>query len=234
MAKSAQDIRSPIGLCPLMSEKVQLLPLRYGLVEHLDPSSELTLLFKLNSQPLGIRLLRDGFLYIIDNGTGYLHEYRVEQGQISKLLWQGPEVAGDTRTTSVGEPHLVFARQHTLFASYSEISGRPSSVRKCSRTPPSERLMQRIELAKACPDRGGADLLSRRQAQTWLAEVAEADAPAQGHESLPEGAHPQERQPYVWEDRPLFKATVIEALTSQVLGVIRTTACSWSCAMTLA
>ena len=219
MAKSAQDIRSPIGLCPLMSEKVQLLPLRYGLVEHLDPSSELTLPFKLNSQPLGIRLLRDGYLYIIDNGTGYLHEYRVEQGQISKLLWQGPEVAGDTRTTSVGEPHLVFARQHTLFASYSEIQW---TAFKCSQVlkdaAERERLMQRIELAKACPDRGGADLLSRRQAQTWLAEVAEADAPAQGHESLPEGAHPQERQPYVWEDRPLFKATVIEALTSQVLG----------------
>ena len=97
-----------------MSEKVQLLPLRYGLVEHLDPSAELTMPLKLNSQPLGIRLLRDGYLYIIDSGTGYLHEYRIEQGQISKLVWQGPEVAGDTRTTSVGEPHLVFPRQHTL------------------------------------------------------------------------------------------------------------------------
>ncbi|BFT64568.1 toxin VasX [Pseudomonas moorei] len=219
MAKSAQDIRSPMGLCPLMGQKVQLLPLRYGLVEHLDPSSELTLPLKLNSQPLGIRLLRDGYLYIIDSGTGYLHEYRVEQGQISKLLWQGPEVAGDTRTTSVGEPHLVFARRHTLFASYSEIQW---TAYKCSQVlkdaAERERLMQRIELAKACPDRGGADLLSLRQAITWLAEVAETSAPSPGREPLPEGAHPQERQPYGWEDTSLFKATAIEALTSQVLG----------------
>ncbi|HCS42060.1 MAG TPA: hypothetical protein DIW52_04430, partial [Pseudomonas sp.] len=81
MAKSAKDVRSPIGLCPLMGQKVQLLALRYGLVEHLDPSPELSMPLKLNSQPLGIRLLRDGYLYLIDNGTGYLHEYRIEQGQ---------------------------------------------------------------------------------------------------------------------------------------------------------
>ncbi|WP_415265471.1 hypothetical protein, partial [Pseudomonas serbica] len=36
---------------------------------------------------------------------------------------------------------------------------------------------------------------------------------------LPEGAHPQERQPYSWEAAPLFKETGIEALTSRVLGI---------------
>ncbi|WP_085698129.1 toxin VasX [Pseudomonas sp. B26(2017)] len=215
LAKSTQDIRSPMGQCFLMSEKVQLLPLRYGLVENLDPSAELSIPLKLNSQPLGIRLLRDGYLYIIDNGTGYLHEYRIEQGQISKLVWKGREVASDMRTTSIGEPQLVFSRQHTLFASYSEIQW---TAYKCSQVlkdvAEREHWMQRIELASACPDKGGMHLLSRRQADTWLAEVAEKTAPM----DLPEGANPQQRQSYAWEDTSLFKNTSIETLTSQVLG----------------
>lgn len=222
MAKSAKDIRSPIGLCPLMGHKVQLLPLRYGLVEHLDPAAKLSMPLKLGSQPLGIRLLRDGYLYIIDHDTGYLHEYRVEQGQISKLLWQGAEVTGDTRTASVGEPHLVFTRQHRLYASYSEIQW---TAFKCAQVLKSaserERLMQRIDLASACPVDGGPGLLSKLQAEKWLAEVAPPIPPAAGTgpEALPEGAHPQERQPYSWEAAPLFKETGIEALTSRVLGI---------------
>ena len=222
MAKSAKDVRSPIGLCPLMSSKVQLLPLRYGLVERLDPSVELSMPLKLNSQPLGIRLLRDGYLYLIDHDTGYLHEYRVEQGQISKLLWQGREVAGDTRTASVGEPHLVFTRQHRLYASYSEIQWTAFKCAQVLKDPGErERLMQRIDLASACPVNGGPGLLSKQQAEKWLAEVAPPTSPTagKGPEALPEGAHPQERQPYSWEATPLFKETAIEALTSRVLGV---------------
>jgi hypothetical protein len=227
MAKSAQDVRSPLGLCPLMSQKVQLLPLRYGLVEHLDPSSELSMPLKLTSQPLGIRLLRDGYLYIIDTDTGLLHEYTIEKGRITKLLWSSPEVASDTRTASVGDPHLVFVRQHTLYASYSEIQW---TANKCSQVikdnTERERLMQRIELSRACPVKGGTDLLSKQQAEHWLAEVAEntPKTDAKGVilpapvKALPEGANPQERQPYAWEDAPLFQETAIEALVSQVLG----------------
>ena len=216
MAKSAKDVRSPIGQCPLMALKVQLLPLRYGLAEHLDPSSEPSMPFKLRSQPLGVRLLRDGYLYIIDSVTGHLHEYAIEQGRITKLLWNSQEVASDTRTASVGDPHLVFVRQHTLFASYSEIQW---TAYKCSQvlknSAERERLMQRIEPASACPVKGGTHLLSKQQAEKWLAEVAQVPPET---EALPEGANPQERQPYGWEDTPLFQETAIEALTGQVLG----------------
>ncbi|SEQ64964.1 hypothetical protein SAMN03159444_02154 [Pseudomonas sp. NFACC02] len=223
MTKSVKDARSPVGLCPLMGKKLQLLPLRYGLVEHLDPRAEHQMPLTLESQPLGLRLLRDGYLYIIDNDTGYLHEYAIEQGAISKLLWSSNEVANDQRTSSVGEPHLIFARQHTLYASYSEIQW---TARKCSQVLKSEgerqRLMQRIDLGSACASKGGPHLLARRQAQKWLAEVAEPDAVASAHEAsiraLPEGVNPQETRPYHWEDPPLFQNTAIEALTSNVLG----------------
>ncbi|HCS42061.1 MAG TPA: hypothetical protein DIW52_04435, partial [Pseudomonas sp.] len=151
----------------------------------------------------------------------------IEQGQISKLLWSSQEVASDSRTASVGDPHLVFVRHHTLYASYSEIQW---TAYKCSQVlkdnTERERLMQRIEPAGACPVKGGTDLLSKQQAEKWLAEVAEntpktdakgvtLQAPVK---ALPEGANPQERQPYGWEDKPLFQETAIEALTSQVLG----------------
>lgn len=225
MAKQAKDVRSPMGNCPLMNKKVQLLPLRYGLVEHLDPASVLAMPFKTKSQPLGIRILRDGYLYIIDGTTGYLHEYLIEKGQITKLLWNDQEVSKDTRTSSVGVPHLVFARNHTLYASYSEIQW---TAFKCSQVLKSKeernRLMQSVELASACPEKGGVNLLSKQQAQSWLAEVAENTPKndAQGDEAqttaLPIGANPEESKPYNWEDSPLFQNTAIETLTSKVQG----------------
>ncbi|WP_256659484.1 toxin VasX [Pseudomonas sp. H9] len=227
MAKSNKDVHSPLAACPLMNKRLQLLPLRYGLVEHLDPAAELPLPFKLDSQPLGIRLLRDGYLYIVDGTTGYLHEYHIENGQISKLLWQSNEVTADTRTASVGEPYLLFDRQHTLYACYSEIQW---TAFKCAQVLKSkndrQHFMQRVDLQSACPRFGGANLLSKPQAAKWLAEAAEnAQVPdAAGvtqlppSKAFPDGAHPEEKQPYHWEDQPLFHTTEIEALTSKVLG----------------
>ncbi|WP_150113653.1 toxin VasX [Pseudomonas sp. GM30] len=216
MAKPSKDTRVPLGVCPLMNKKVQLLPLRYGLVQHLDPASELSMPYKTKSQPLGIRLLRDGYLYIVNGTTGYLHEYRIENGQITKLLWNSQEVSGDTRTSSVGEPHLVFTRQHTLYASYSEIQW---TAFKCSQVLISrderKRLMQQLELASACPEKGGEHLLSKRQAESWLAEVKEDQSRS---DAKPDGSNPMEGVAYHWEDQPLFKQTTIESLISNVQG----------------
>lgn len=219
LAESEKDIRSPMGMCELMSTKLQLIPLRYGLVERLDPSSALDIPLKLSSHPIGIRLLRDGYLYIIDSASGYLHEYQIEKGQITKLLWKDHEVAADVRTASVGEPHLVFKRQSTLYACYSEIQW---TAFKCSQVlkdnSERERLMQRIEPSTACPSKGGPHLLSQPQAEQWLAEVAESTSPTEPAPTLPEGTNPEERQPYSWEAEPLFYETGIQTLTSQVLG----------------
>ncbi|WP_445181438.1 toxin VasX [Pseudomonas sp. McL0111] len=205
-----------MGECQLAKQKVQLLPLRFGLVEYLDPKTDLAMPFQTKSQPLGIRLLRDGYLYIIDGTTGYLHEYRVEKGQITKLLWNSQEVSGDVRTSSVGEPHLVFPRNHALHASYSEIQW---TAFKCSQVLKSlderKRLMQPIDLTSVCPEKGGESLLSNLQAKQWLAEVAENETPAK---ALPEGADPEESKPYNWEHEPLFKNAAIESLTSKVQG----------------
>jgi hypothetical protein len=200
--KSRSDAKSPIGACPLMKNKVQLLPLRYGLVERLDPSAELSLPYKLKSRPLGIRLLRDGWLYVLDNTTGYLHEYRVEQGAVSKFIWKGNEAAQDQRTGTVAEPRLVFSRNSSLHVCFSEAQW---TAFKCSQMIKSREdrdlFMQRVELAKADCATGGAHLLTDAQAEKWLAEIAEAPNAS----TVPAGSNPQEGEDYCWEHQALYR-----------------------------
>lgn len=230
-AKSCSDSRSATGTCPLMKAKVQLVPVRYGLVEHLDPSAALATPYKLKSRPLGIRLLRpDGFLYIIDEQTGYLHEYKIEQGAPSQLLWQGKDVAANTRTSSVGPANLLFSRQSTLYACYSEVQW---TAAKCSQVLKSRderrHFMQRIDLAQANPETGAQHLLTWQQAERWLAEAAENQAQPDEDGTmtlppvkvLPEGAHPQETQAYPWEQPALFRESKIDALKAKVLPAYR-------------
>ncbi|MGM8934131.1 toxin VasX [Pseudomonas neustonica] len=201
-----------------MNLKLQLLPLRYGLVETLDPSSEVVMPYELESRPLGIRLLRDGFLYVIEEETGFLHEYEVSDGALSKLLWQDAEVRSNTRTNNIGPAKLVFPRQSTLHVAYSEVQW---TAAKCSQVigSPADRarFMQQINPGSANPATGGAHLMTWEQAERWLAEAAESKQETEAPE-LPEGAHPDENLPYLWEPRGLFQETSVDSLKKQVLN----------------
>lgn len=223
----SHDSPSAIGMCPLTKTTIQLLPVRYGLVEHLAPPADIPMPHRLQSKTMGLRLLRDGYLYVIDNTSGYLHEYLVEQGSLTKLLWQGSEVASDVRESTTGESTLIVSRRSTLCVSYSEIQW---TAYKCSQViqhaSEREHFMQRVELSSTSSERTGQHLLTERQASDWLAEVAENRCEAGGRgpvdnaptKTLPEGAHPEESSAYVWEHQPLFRHTWIEELTSQVDG----------------
>lgn len=212
--KNKTDAKNPVGACPLMKHKVQLLPLRYGLVERLDPATELNLPYKLKSRPLGIRLIRDGWLYVIDNSTGYLHEYRVEHGCVTKFVWQGNEAAQDQRQGQSTENCLIFKRGSTLHIAYSPVQW---TAFKCSQMLKSfkerDHFMQRVDLAKASCDKGGQHLLTSQQAQQWLAEIAE---PASTAPAIP-NANPQESQDYAWEDTSLFQKTTLGTVKKQLL-----------------
>jgi hypothetical protein len=223
----SHDPISAVGMCPLTKTTIQLLPVRYGLVEHLTPPSDIPMPHSLQSKTMGLRLLRDGYLYVIDNTSGYLHEYLVEDGSLTKLLWQGSEVASDVRENATGESALVVSRRSTLYVSYSEIQW---TVYKCSQViqhaAEREHFMQRVDLSSTSSERTGQHLLTEQQATDWLAEVAENRCEAGGRgpvdkaptKTLPDGAHPEESTPYVWEHNPLFRHTWIEELTSQVNG----------------
>ncbi|MDY7560602.1 hypothetical protein QN382_00885 [Pseudomonas sp. 10B1] len=229
IAKSrSHDSASAGGACPLTKTTIQLLPLRYGLVEHLTPPSDLPMPHTLQSKAMGIRLLRDGYLYVVDSSSGFLHEYLIEQGSLSKLLWDGAEVASDVRQHAVGnESTLIVPRNNAVYVAYSEIQW---TAYKCSQVIQSaterERFMQRVNLASASSERTAKHLLTESQASAWLAEVAENRCEAGGRgpvdkaptAQLPEGANPEENTAYLWEQAPLFRHTWIEELTSQVGG----------------
>ncbi|ALI03923.1 hypothetical protein C1Y08_00170 [Pseudomonas sp. FW306-02-F02-AA] len=241
-AASKTAIGSP-GACPLRQTHVQLLPLRYGLVEKLlDPSAELKLPYALTTRPLGIRMLRDGWLYVIDSVTGYLHEYQVLNGMVSALLHKGAKVTGDRRTPIEELPALVFSRRSTLHVTFAEVQW---TVAKCAQVLDSrderEHFMQVVDLGPVDCQTGGTHLLTVKQGQRWLAEIA--TVPAQLAQAvkdraeleaelaanpLPEAvllpsvlvsdAPEHEREPYLWENPRRFREAHIGEFLGQVRG----------------
>jgi hypothetical protein len=231
---AAAASKSPIGslgACPLRQTHVQLLPLRYGLVEKpLDPSAELKLPYALTTRPLGIRLLRDGWLYVIDSVTGHLHEYQVLNGVISALLHKGAKVDDDQRTPIEERPALVFSRRSTLQVSFAEVQW---TAAKCAQVldSPAERdhFMQAVDLGPVHCQTGGEHLLTVAQGKRWLAEIATVPArQAQAAQVSPQDAvllptlhvsdAPEpEREPYLWEQPRRFR----EAHIGELLGRVR-------------
>lgn len=215
VAKSRDDGKCALGGCSLMKAKIQLIPLRYGLVERLDPSSALAMPYKTTSRPLGIRLIRDGWLYVIvdKKPQAVMHEYRIQNGIVTQLLWEKGEITANKRESNVGEAVLVFPRLSKLYVNYSEVQW---TAAKCAQVikHKSEReyFMQAVDLTKTDPEKGAANLLTPSQAQKWIAEVAEQPS----KERAVTGAKPEESQDYLWEQATHFKKTQLGALKKQV------------------
>ncbi|MHC8371539.1 toxin VasX [Pseudomonas sp. MDT1-85] len=215
VAKSRDDGKCAMGGCPLMKAKIQLIPLRYGLVERLDPSSTLAMPYKTTSRPLGIRLIRDGWLYVIvdKKPQAMMHEYRVQNGIVTQLLWEKGEITANKRESNVGEAVLVFPRLSKLYVNYSEVQW---TAAKCAQVikHKSEReyFMQPVDLTKADPEKGATNLLTPSQAEKWIAEVAEQPS----KESPVTAAKSEESKDYLWEQIPNFKKTQLGALKKQV------------------
>jgi hypothetical protein len=212
-AESKSDILS-YGTCPLRQPKVQLLPLRYGMVERNDPTADLTLPYVLQTRPMGVRLLRNGWLYIIDSSTGFLHEYQITNGLVSALSWEGKKVTTNHRSTLDAEFALVFSRSSTLHVTYAEVQW---TAAKCNRMLNSEderaRFMQSVSLVNVDSERGAKDLLTLEQAKRWLAELAEDDQLCPVPDSVPE----HERAAYLWEQPKRFRELHIGELLQPVL-----------------
>ncbi|MGY3642762.1 toxin VasX [Pseudomonas sp. PK-RTE-24] len=220
--------KAPIGApaaCPLRNTHVQLLPLAYGLVEKpFDPSTEITLPYTLTTRPMGIRRLRDGWLYIVDSLSGELYEYRVLDGVISALLHRGKSVSEEQRSAIEERPALIFSRKSTLYVTFADVQ---LSAAKCRQVLDSaeerEHFLQAVDLGPVHCLIGGEHLLTVAQAKQWLAEVActakplaEADAtrmPAVQVSDAPE----HEREPYLWENPRRFR----EAHIGEFLGRVR-------------
>ncbi|SQF93973.1 membrane protein [Paucimonas lemoignei] len=207
-AKS-NDPLDAAGMCPLMMQTLQLLPVRYGRVEDLDPSRELSMPYTLESRPLGFRLIRDGFLYVIDSSTGLLHEYKTQDGSVVALLFKGSEVTANRRAAVIEtDPALLFSRSATLHVAFSEVQW---TAFKCAQVmkvaAEREYFMQRVSFDNVQYGKG-VDLFDDRPMAVWLAETSASWADKPGETST--------EIPYAWEHAPLYRQTILEEFTSQV------------------
>ncbi|MGF1768634.1 zinc ABC transporter permease [Enterovibrio makurazakiensis] len=212
MCGDTKDAQSPVGICPLTLDRIQLIPVRYGLVETLSAKDTASPTYETKSKPIGVRLLRDGWLYmLVKQGDKWLlHEYRAEGGQITTLLWQDGEVDKDVRSTAVGDANLVFKKTDTMYACYAEMQW---TAKKCSQVIKSDvdrkRFMQRVTVSSANPLTGGDNLLTSEQAASVIAECAET-APTAQPTAL-------DYEPYQWEHKPLYHQAEFSALSAKVL-----------------
>ncbi|KFE51711.1 toxin VasX, partial [Pseudomonas syringae] len=207
-AQSADPLDAE-GMCPLMMQTLQLLPVRYGRVEDLDPSRELPMPYKLQSRPLGFRLIRNGFLYIIDSSTSSLHEYQTQDGSVVALLFKGSEVVANRRTAVIEtDPALVFSRSATLHVAFSEVQW---TAFKCAQVmkvaAEREYFMQHVSFENVQYGKG-VHLFDDRCMAVWLAECSASWADKPGETST--------EIPYTWEHAPLYRQTILEEFTSQV------------------
>ncbi|WP_240312251.1 toxin VasX [Vibrio cholerae] len=215
MCGDTKDAQSPVAVCPLTIDKIQLIPVRYGLVETLSVKGVASPPFETKSKPIGVRLLRDGWLYILmkQEEAWLLHEYRTEGGQITTLLWQDSDVDKDVRTTTVGDANLVFKKTDILYACYSEVQW---TARKCSQVIKNDkdrkRFMQRVSLLQANPLTGGENLLTPKQASSLIAECAEKVVSQTSSLSY---------QTYQWEHKPLYRQIDFTELSAKVLRQYR-------------
>ena len=172
--KSRDDARSSLGACPLMKDTVQLVPLCYGLVDNpaLDPAGKIAMPYNLTTRPLGIRLLRDGWLYVIES-NGTLTEFRLLDGMLSAMLWQGKRVTRDVRDEPIKSPTLIVSKRSALHVTYSEVQW---TAKKCHQVLDSkaerQHFMQAVNVSSANCQTGAPHLLTPDMAEHWLAEVA--------------------------------------------------------------
>jgi hypothetical protein len=221
-AAASKSTIGSLGACPLRQTHVQLLPLCYGLVEKpRNPGAELKRPYLLETRPLGIRMLRDGWLYIIDSVTGHLHEYQIRGGLVSALLHKGDKVNSDPRTPIEERPALIFSRRSTLYVTFAEVQW---TAAKCAQVLDSreerDHFMQAVDLGPVHCQTGGEHLLTVEQGKQWLAEIPPAVEPPPT-DTLPtvhvSDAPEHEHEPYLWEHPRRFR----EAHIGEFLGRVR-------------
>ncbi len=91
--------------CPLL-KSVNLLPIRYGRVEVAPADADPGYLYSLTSRPLGYRLLRNGYIYILDADSEDLHEYLHEDGEL----------------TGHNDGKFEYLASHALYVAFSEMA----------------------------------------------------------------------------------------------------------------
>lgn len=176
------------GACPLTRSDIQLIPVRYAYADEAAGHPSLEPRFNLEFQPIGIRQVRDGYLYLFhSDAPDILHEYEVKDGgAVTKRLWQGNEGAQDQRTGTPDTPAIVVPRRGHVDVFFSATQ---LTAKKCSMLISWEdyrkRVMQRVSLSGYCPINGKPQLLSKASLELLLTHPDTQTVPMDGKAHLP-------------------------------------------------
>lgn len=171
--KSTTDVKVPVNECSHRKDKIQLLPIRYALVEQHKIAPEITPPHDFKSRPVGLRLMRDGWLYFYES-TGLFYEYLLKDGQVTALLWCHKTIPDADKREEPQEvnPKLLFNRTSTLYICYSEIQWTMSKCEQILGSPTERRnKMQIVNLSSLNCSTGGKDLLTDKQCHKYLSEL---------------------------------------------------------------
>ena len=176
------------GACPLTRADIQLIPVRYAYADEAAEHPSLEPRFNLEFQPIGIRQIRDGYLYLFhSDAPDILHEYEVKDGgAVTKRLWQGNEASQDQRTGTPDTPAIVVPRRGHVDVFFSSTQ---LTAKKCSMLISWEdyrkQVMQRVSLSGYCPINGKPQLLSQASLESLLTHPDTQTVPMDGKTHLP-------------------------------------------------
>lgn len=185
--QSQADITAE-GACPLTRTDIQLIPVRYAYVDKPVDHDALESQYALGFQPVGIRQVRDGYLYLFhSDAPDTLHEYQVtEGGAVTKRLWAGSDAAKDRRTGTADTPAIVVPRRGHIDIVF---SSHQLTAKKCSMLIRWEsyrsEVMKRVVLSGFCPIQGKPQLLNKPDLEQLLQHPVKTTVPMDGQASLP-------------------------------------------------
>ncbi|MGL5419272.1 MAG: toxin VasX, partial [Plesiomonas shigelloides] len=176
---SCIDAKAQSSLCPLKKNKIQLLPVRYALVEqeHSHPAIASTHKTDIQYRPIGIRLIdEESYLYLIHSKRpDIIYAYELGQnGLVKKLEQTGLDVASENGEFiyQVSESTIVVSRSGSIQALYSPVKISSKLQGQLLRSAKlRKKMMQTCELGRFDCQKGVPHLLPPSQLEQYLADI---------------------------------------------------------------
>lgn len=215
--------------CPLTADTVQLIPIRYALVESTPQTPNNTATqnllgdHKMQSHSIGYRIMRDGWLYIVDSHDKRIYEYSLAAGIVRQRTYKGGYMEPASRTTyhkiyqgSAKDKALIFKKNSILYFAFSEIQWTDEKCNQAREAPERETFLQAVDLRGVDCSYQSQHLLTKERAEKEIAEFVQQTP------HTPSGYTPifeTESQPFSWEDKNTtqYKQETIGKLTQQVM-----------------
>lgn len=194
--QSLADITAK-GACPLTRTDIQLIPVRYAYTHETAEHPALNPRYDLKFQPVGIRQIRDGYLYLFhSDAPDILHAYEVsEGGAVTKRLWTGDEAAQDTREGTADSPAIIVPRKGYVNVLF---SANQLTAKKCRLLIQWHdyrgQVMRKVNLSGYCPTTGKPHLLTKPDLESLLVHPESKPVPMDGQTKL---------EPWYWAQNTL-------------------------------